>query len=150
MALVAAKCTECGAAIEVDESKEAGICRYCGTAFITEKAINNYQSTVINNYAGATIVQEDGLQKLLNAVEGHRKFKWLLNRDSRMKRLPLQKMEFPWWQSFINNNQFFIIFKKSFQKKWLMWNLFSRCFLFRNIVIFNGINHVRICDFFSM
>lgn len=43
MPLVAAKCTECGANIEIDESKEAGICRYCGTAFITQKAINNYK-----------------------------------------------------------------------------------------------------------
>lgn len=99
MALVAAKCTECGAAIEVDESKEAGICRYCGTAFITEKAINNYQSTVINNYAGATIVQEDGLQKLLNAVEGHRRFKdW----DALEKTCKILISEYPlnaegWW-----------------------------------------------------
>lgn len=43
MGLVAAKCTQCGANIEVDASKEAGICKYCGTAFITEKAINNYK-----------------------------------------------------------------------------------------------------------
>lgn len=43
MGLVAAKCTQCGANIEIDDSKEAGICKYCGTAFITEKAINNYK-----------------------------------------------------------------------------------------------------------
>lgn len=43
MPLVAAKCTQCGANIEVDDSKEAGICKFCGTAFITEKAINNYK-----------------------------------------------------------------------------------------------------------
>ena len=42
MGMVAAICTQCGAAIEVDESKEAGICSHCGTAFITEKVINNY------------------------------------------------------------------------------------------------------------
>ncbi|MGY3665393.1 MAG: hypothetical protein ACXAHE_16460 [Roseburia sp. 1XD42-69] len=44
MPLVAAKCTQCGANIEVDDSKEAGICKYCGTAFITEKAITNYNT----------------------------------------------------------------------------------------------------------
>ena len=49
MPLVAAKCTQCGAAIEVDNTKEAGICKYCGTAFITEKAINNYINYVTNN-----------------------------------------------------------------------------------------------------
>ena len=49
MALVAAKCTECGAAIEVDQSKEAGICPFCKTAFITEKVINNYVTNNITN-----------------------------------------------------------------------------------------------------
>ena len=51
MALVPAKCTECGAAIEVDAKKEAGICEHCGTAFITEKAINNFNNihNVTNN-----------------------------------------------------------------------------------------------------
>jgi len=49
MSLVAAKCTQCGASIEVDDSKEAGICRTCGTAFITEKAINNYNTYLTQN-----------------------------------------------------------------------------------------------------
>lgn len=57
MGLVAAKCTQCGANIEVDDTKEAGICKFCGTAFITEKAITNYNTYVTNNnnYAGANI-----------------------------------------------------------------------------------------------
>lgn len=50
-----AKCTQCGAAIKVDESKEAGICEYCGTPFITEKVINNYNTTVNHNYDGAIV-----------------------------------------------------------------------------------------------
>ncbi len=44
MGLVPAKCTMCGASIEVDPSQEAGICKHCGTAFITEKVINNYNT----------------------------------------------------------------------------------------------------------
>ncbi len=57
MPLVAAKCTECGANIEIDDTKEAGICKYCGTAFITEKAITNYNTYITNNnnFAGANI-----------------------------------------------------------------------------------------------
>lgn len=55
MGLVAAKCTQCGANIEVDDSKEAGICKFCGTAFITEKVISNYNTNITNNFAGATI-----------------------------------------------------------------------------------------------
>ena len=41
-----AKCTSCGANIEVNESMDAGICPYCHAAYVTEKAINNY----INNF----------------------------------------------------------------------------------------------------
>ena len=47
MALIPAKCTQCGANITVDNTKEAGICESCGTPFITEKVINNY--TITNN-----------------------------------------------------------------------------------------------------
>ena len=48
MGFVAAKCTQCGANIQVDDTKEAGICSYCGTPFITRKAIDNYNT--VNNY----------------------------------------------------------------------------------------------------
>ena len=70
MPLVAAKCTQCGANIEVDDTKEAGICKYCGTAFITEKAINNYNTYITNNnnFAGANVVIQqvkDNTQGLL-------------------------------------------------------------------------------------
>ena len=51
--MVAAKCTQCGANITVDDTKEAGICEFCGTAFITEKVINNYNTT--NNYHIETV-----------------------------------------------------------------------------------------------
>ncbi len=42
MALVPAKCTQCGANITVDNSLEAAVCEHCGTPFIVEKAVNNY------------------------------------------------------------------------------------------------------------
>lgn len=53
MSMVPAICTQCGGIILVDDSHDAGICEYCGTAFITEKAINNYQNTI--NITNATI-----------------------------------------------------------------------------------------------
>lgn len=53
MGLVPAICTQCGANIEVDDTKEAGICKHCGTAFITEKAISNYNIT--NNISAQTV-----------------------------------------------------------------------------------------------
>lgn len=64
MGIVAAKCPQCGANIKVDEEKDAGICEYCGTPFITEKAINNYNTYVTNNnvynFAGATVNLQQG------------------------------------------------------------------------------------------
>ena len=58
MPLVQAKCTNCGANLEIDNTKDAAICPYCGTAFIVEKAINNYNTTnqihagTVNIYGG--------------------------------------------------------------------------------------------------
>jgi len=49
MAMVAAKCTECGAAIKVDETKENGICEHCGTEYVTEKVINNIVTNHVHN-----------------------------------------------------------------------------------------------------
>lgn len=60
MALKPAICTQCGGQIEVDDSKEAGICQFCGTAFITEKVINKYVTQ--NNFAGATINIQGGVE----------------------------------------------------------------------------------------
>lgn len=60
MPLVPAKCTQCGATIEVNPNAKKLICRYCGNEFIVEKAINNYNvsinaSVVNNNFDGAVI-----------------------------------------------------------------------------------------------
>ena len=75
MGFVAAKCTECGANIEVDETKDAGICEYCGTAFVTEKAIKKSRYDIETNLAGAEKLIECGLyddaEKLLKKVVKH-------------------------------------------------------------------------------
>ena len=42
-AFVPAVCTQCGAQLEVDPTQEAAVCNYCGTPFIVQKAINNYE-----------------------------------------------------------------------------------------------------------
>ena len=46
MPLVKAQCTNCGATLEVDNAKDAAICPYCNTAYIVEKAINNYTTNI--------------------------------------------------------------------------------------------------------
>ncbi len=53
MAMVPAICTQCGGKIHVDDTHDAGICDYCGTAFVTEKVILNYMNTI--NIDNATI-----------------------------------------------------------------------------------------------
>lgn len=45
MPIVQAKCTNCGASLKVDNTKDAAICEFCGSAYIVEKAINNYDIT---------------------------------------------------------------------------------------------------------
>lgn len=53
MAFVPAICSKCGANISVNNQEDAGICQYCGTAFVTQKVINNYiqyNQNISNNY----------------------------------------------------------------------------------------------------
>ena len=58
MPLVPCKCTNCGANLQVDNTKDAAVCEFCGSAFVVEKAINNYNVTnhisagVVNVYGG--------------------------------------------------------------------------------------------------
>ena len=57
MPLIVARCTNCGGDIQVDSKKDAQICKYCDTAFIVEKAINNYN---ISNNITASVVNMYG------------------------------------------------------------------------------------------
>ena len=60
MPLVQAKCTNCGANIQVDNTKDTAICPSCGTTFIVEKAITNHNmvnsisANVVNVYGGSS------------------------------------------------------------------------------------------------
>ena len=40
--MVPACCTHCGGSLEVDPSQERAECPYCGSSFIVDKAVNNY------------------------------------------------------------------------------------------------------------
>ena len=79
MPLVAAKCTSCGAALTVDNSKDAAICEFCGTPFIVEKAITNVtmsgnnsitvESAVINIQSGNNAPSVNNLLKRAEEFE---------------------------------------------------------------------------------
>lgn len=73
MPLVAAQCTNCGAALQVDNSKEAAVCQYCGSAFIVEKAIHNYEINNSYQIENANIVINDdkSFAKRLAAAEDY-------------------------------------------------------------------------------
>lgn len=83
MPLVPAICTQCGAQIEVDDTHEAGICQHCGTAFITEKAINNYTTNITNNnvnnnnFAGANVTIQSDIEDIEQFIERARTFEKL-------------------------------------------------------------------------
>ena len=56
MPLVNAKCTNCGAELQVDSEQDAMICQFCGSAFVVEKAIKNVQVTNHIQAANLTLV----------------------------------------------------------------------------------------------
>lgn len=55
MSMVPAICTQCGARLEVDNSTEAAVCKFCNTPFIIEKAITNYNASITQNNASSTV-----------------------------------------------------------------------------------------------
>ena len=63
MALIPAKCPNCGGLIEVDNKNDAAVCKYCGTPFIIERAIQNFfqtyhiTSSIINFYTNGASEQ---------------------------------------------------------------------------------------------
>lgn len=57
MPLIKAQCTSCNGTLEIDENKEAAICPFCGSAFVVEKAIQQYitNHNTINHIESAVI-----------------------------------------------------------------------------------------------
>lgn len=95
MPLVPAICTQCEAQIEVDNTYEAGICKHCGTAFITEKAINKYTVyTTNNNIAGSNISVNinNELEQLIDAAEG---FQRLVEYDNAFQKYKIVIDKYP-------------------------------------------------------
>ena len=63
MPLVKAQCTNCGATLDVDSAHDAAVCKFCGTPFIVEKAINNYNTTNVTN------IHTDNLSINANSID---------------------------------------------------------------------------------
>ncbi len=77
MSLVEAKCTNCGAKMEVDNTKEAAICPNCNSAFIVEKAINNITNNIKNenniSNSNVTIINNESISLKNGVFEGESK-----------------------------------------------------------------------------
>jgi DNA-directed RNA polymerase subunit RPC12/RpoP len=69
MPLVSAKCTECGAIVELDNTKKAGICTHCGNAFIVEEAVNIFNNANFNVNVDKVVVNENlELKNKINTI----------------------------------------------------------------------------------
>ena len=86
MPLVNAKCTNCGAPLQVDNSHEAAVCPYCNSAYIVEKAIQNFNYSVTNNITAQNIIiagkgemEKERLLQNANTLEGFKEYKKALD-----------------------------------------------------------------------
>ena len=77
MSLVEAKCTNCGAKLEVDNTKDAAICPSCNSPFIVEKAINNITNNITNENnitnSNVTIINNESISFDDGIFEGETK-----------------------------------------------------------------------------
>ena len=61
---VDAKCTNCGAKLEVDPNMKKAVCSYCGAEFIVDQAINNYNVQMTGNMnIGQATINVQGMDK---------------------------------------------------------------------------------------
>ena len=69
--LVPAICTQCGGTLDVDPTQEAAVCKFCGSAFIVSKAINNYtvQHAKIEHADNVTIDMKGSVDSVVSFAE---------------------------------------------------------------------------------
>ena len=92
--LVPAVCTQCGAALEVDPSQEAAVCKYCGTAFIVEKAIHNYniQHATIEHADNVTVDMSGTVKSVLDYMGEQSKERRAFRREERREEREHEKV----------------------------------------------------------
>ncbi len=84
--IVPASCTQCGGTVEVDPGADKAVCPFCGTSFIIEKAINNY------NVQHATIEHADNVNiDMTGAVKSVLDFAGEQMKESRAERRQARK-----------------------------------------------------------
>jgi transcription initiation factor TFIIIB Brf1 subunit/transcription initiation factor TFIIB len=68
---VPAVCPKCGGQLDVDPSQEAAVCKYCGTPFVVDKAIQNYtiQNAHIDHADKVTVDLKGSVDSVIGLVE---------------------------------------------------------------------------------
>ncbi len=90
MPLVKAQCTNCPGILDVDPSLKSAVCPYCGTTYIVEKAIQNYQfhiGNVQNMYAETVRLGDSTADELFKSGEAFMKFREYENAIGKFKHL---------------------------------------------------------------
>lgn len=76
MAFVQGKCENCGGILAVDPSLKAAICPFCGTAYVVQDSINNYNTTIKVETMHANVVNitdESSSEARLKAADAYMK-----------------------------------------------------------------------------
>lgn len=73
MGFVQAKCPNCSGFLAVDSTHDAAVCQFCGTPFIVEKAINNFNIT--NNIENMNVVVKTSEHEIENLGFGNPDFR---------------------------------------------------------------------------
>lgn len=83
MKLVAAKCPNCGANIDVDKNSDKTVCEYCGSNIIVEDAIAKFKLEVSGEVEVSNLTNFDKLFKLANRDFANKYYKDALEKYKR-------------------------------------------------------------------
>lgn len=90
MGLIAAKCSECGAPIEVDDTRKFGYCPNCGTKYVTQDVIQNIQQnyyTINQNKIENAVFQSDTERTYFERFDAFRKLGQLVQAEDVAKEM---------------------------------------------------------------
>lgn len=118
---VPAICPKCGGQLEVDPAQEAAVCKFCGTPFIVEKAIQNY--TIQNAHIDHVDTVKVDLKGSVDSVIGLVEREMDKSRDERREDRKLQAENS---KEFIKNSwKLFLVMFAVLIVMWVLGNLFG-------------------------
>ena len=116
---VPAACPKCGGQLEVDPTQEAAVCKYCGTPFIVDKAIQNYniQHAHIDHVDKVTVDMKGSVDSVIGMVERQ----WDKSRESKREENKLRAEES---KEFLKNSwKIFLVMFAAMIVMWVLGNV---------------------------